>query len=339
MIHKKHIILLVALFAVVIPGSSQVVQAKSAKKNIRIAMLAPRGTSVVRAFKKIDKNIEKATNGEWGIKVYASGVAGDEKDILRKMRVGQMDATVVTTTGLSQIVPQIAILDVPGVIESYPELEAVQKSLNKEWEEMFLKAGFKLLSWGETGQYRFFSKIPLYNAADFRKTRPWLWPESHVMKELWKIMGANFVPLQVPEVYGALQTGMVDMVINTALAFVSLRWHSNLKYVSEKCTGVLIMAMIMNDDKWEGLPEVVKKEMLKTIEDNADTDAKEVRKADKKAYKMLLKRGYTSYKNDEKEWKGIEAKVVKRVTGRIFPAELLKRVRAITGPIRAKQGK
>ena len=132
--------LLLAL-TLALPGSVTRVEAGETQL-IRIATLAPRGSELTRGFQKIDQNLRAATNNGWGIRLYPSGVAGDEKDVIRKMRVGQMDASIITTTGLSQIVREVAVLDAPGVITGYTELERVQKAMNKEWEENFRKAGF-----------------------------------------------------------------------------------------------------------------------------------------------------------------------------------------------------
>ncbi|MDH5670763.1 MAG: TRAP transporter substrate-binding protein DctP [Myxococcales bacterium] len=319
---------LILAFAMAIPGSTSPAQAK-AKNLIRIATLAPRNTDLTRGFQKIDQGLKTATNGEWGIRLYPSGVAGDEKDVIRKMRVGQMDASIVTTTGLAQIVREVAVLNAPGVITNYTELERVQKSMNKEWEQTFEKSGFKLISWGESGQYRYFSKAPVTRPGDLKNMRPWLWPESHVMKEIYKAVGANGVPLGLPEVYGALQTKMIDAVIATSLALVALQWHSKLDHVTNETSGVLLGAMIMNSKKWESIPADVKSTLEEEIRKNTEGDSKSVRKNDLRAYKKLLKRGYTGTNysaQGKKEYDDMSATVRKRMTGRVYPQALLDRV-------------
>jgi TRAP-type C4-dicarboxylate transport system substrate-binding protein len=261
--------------------------------------------------------------------LYPSGVAGDEKDVIRKMRVGQMDSSIVTTTGLSQIVREVAVLDAPGVITNYEELERVQKAMNKEWEQLFEKSGFKLFAWGETGQYRYFSKGPVKTPSDLKTKRPWLWPESHVLKEVYAALGATGVPLQVPEVYGALQTGMVDALVATALAVVALQWHPKLDHVTERTNGVLLGAMIMNTEKWKSIPPDVQAKLEAEIKKATEGDANSVRQNDNKAYKNLLKRGYTATQftdAGEKEYEKMSETVRKRLVGRVYPQALLDRV-------------
>ena len=125
---------LMAALALVMPGSSPTASAAGGGK-IKIATLSPRGSAMDTAFKKLNAKLSEATGGSWGVKYFPSGVAGDEKDVLRKMSVGQMDATIITTTGLSQIVREIAVLDAPGVVKGYKEnLMPAQGALTTEEE-------------------------------------------------------------------------------------------------------------------------------------------------------------------------------------------------------------
>ena len=331
MIRKLIAPALIAAIAVVVPGSSEVVRAQKTRF-VRLATLAPRGTELYIEFKKFDRRLRKATNNQWGVRIYAGGMAGDEKDMIRKMRVGQMDSAVITNVGLSQVVREVAVLDAPGVIETYAQLEAVQKEMNEEWEEMVLRKNFKLLSWWEAGQYRLFSKGTVQSLNDLRAHRVWLWPDSIILKELWRAVGANGVPLALPDVFGALETGMVDLLIATPVALVALQWQRKLDHMSRYATGVLIMSWIMSKSSWDGLPPEAKAEIEKLVVKNTERAKKIARREDAAAYKKLLNRGYTEIIETPKqhaEMEAIFAKVRKQLTGRVFPASLIKRVQGI----------
>jgi TRAP-type C4-dicarboxylate transport system substrate-binding protein len=315
--------------ALAVPGSARTAKAAKAKNMIRIATLAPRDTELTRGFARIDKGLRTATGDNWGIQLYPSGIAGDEKDVIRKMRVGQMDGSVITTTGLSQIVRDVTVLDAPGVINNYAELERVQGAMAKEWATSFEKSGFKLIAWGEVGQYRYFSTKPVKRPADLKTMRPWLWPESYTLKEIYHTLGVTGVPLGVPEVYGALQTNMVDACVSTAIATVALQWHTKLTYITNRTHGVLLGAMIMTNDKWNGIPPDVKATLEEQIRQNTEGDAKNVRQDDDKAFKKLLSRGHTGIDytpEGEKEYEAMAKTVRERMIGRVYPKELLDRV-------------
>jgi TRAP-type C4-dicarboxylate transport system substrate-binding protein len=248
------------------------------------------------------------------------------------MRVGQMDGSVITDTGLGQIVREVNVLSSPGVIEGYTELERVQSAMQKEWNATFEKEGWKLVAWGETGQYRYFSKGAVRSPSDLKNLRPWLWPDSHVMKEIYRVVGANGVPLGVPEVYGALQTGMIDAIISTAIATVALQWHTKLTHVTKRTHGVLTGAMIMSKAKYDSILADVRATLEEQIRKNTEGDAKNIRKDDDKAYNKLLERGYTATEytpEGEKAYNAMAKQVRDRLVGRVYPKELLERVMKI----------
>jgi len=323
---------LLAATALVVPGSTHVAEAGGGK--IKIATLAPRGSDLEKNFKKISKKIKDATGGAWSIKFYPSGVAGDEKDVIRKMRVGQMDASIITTTGLSQIVREVAVLDAPGVINSYKQLDRVKKTMSAEWEKTFAAKGFNLIAWGEGGEYRLFSKKPIKSITSLKGMRPWLWPESQVMKEVYRSVGATGIPLGVPEVYGALQTNMVDAVYATGIAAVGLQWWSKVSYVTEDTTGVLLFGMVMTDKRWQALPADVRTILADEAQKGARSDIKGIRKTDRRSIKKLIKRGIKSTKWDAgalAAYDKMSAQVRKRLTGRIYPKALLDKVQKVAG--------
>ena len=325
---------LIAAFALLAPGGGGPANAAETEY-LRVATLAPRDSDLAKGFMKLDKGMRSATSNAWGVKLYPSGVAGDEPDVIRKMKIGQMDASIITSVGLSQIVRETTLLNTPGVIRTYKALEAVQKEMTPEWEKDFDKAGYKLLAWGETGQLRWFAKNPLTRPTSIKSMRPWVWPASHSMKELYHVIGATGVPLAVPEVYGALQTNMIDVVTTTAVALVSLQWHATLKYTTKSTSGVLVGGMLMNSSKWTSLPPDVQKVVQTEVTKNQESDKQDIRKADERSYDNLLKRGMTA--NDwggdvQAEYEQIADQVQKRLAGRIYSPETLARVKKIADP-------
>lgn len=299
---------------------------------IKIATLAPRSSDLVRGFVRIDKGLRGATNNQWGLQLYPSGVAGDEKDIIRKMRVGQMDGTVVTSVGLSQILKELAVLTAGGAIENYEQVERVQKAFNAEWEAKLAENGFKLTGWGEIGLIRYFSQEPLYSPSDLKKQRPWVWPESHTMKAMWHAIGVTGVPLGVPEVYGALQTGMINAVTSTALAVIALQWFPKLTHVTKRSHGPLVGGMVFSNAKWNSMPDDVKKQLNEQISKHYQGDNRNIREDDKKAYENLIKRGYVSVaytEQGEKDYLEFAKKARESLVGRVYSREVLDKVMSV----------
>jgi TRAP-type transport system periplasmic protein len=321
---------LIGAMVLALPGGEVATAADT--QYLKIATLAPRDSDLAKAFLKLDKQLKTATGGAWGVKLFAGGTQGDETDVIKKISEGQLDASLITSVGLSQIVRETTLLTTPGVITSYKQLEAVQASLSKEWEANFEKAGYKLLGWGETGQLRWFAKTPLTRPGSVAQMRPWVWPASHSQKETLRAAGGNGVPLGVPEVFGALSTGMIDMVISTCVAMVSLQWHANLKYMTKNTTGILVGALLMGGNRWKAMPPDVQKLVAQEVTKNRAEDKTEIRAADERSFSAMLKRGYTA-----NEWTGaaiseynkISETVQKRLVGRMYTQAQLDKVKAL----------
>jgi TRAP-type C4-dicarboxylate transport system substrate-binding protein len=332
------IVALLAVFVLGVPGSPRRVEADG-EIELRVATLAPRNSPFMRDFERlVDKRLRQETNGAVRISLYPSGSAGDETDMLRKMRAGQLDAAMITSEGLGLILPEVNVLRAPGIITTYQQLESVQKVMLPQFDRSFEAKGFKLIAWGEAGEYRYFSRQPVYQPADIRKMRPWLWPSSPIMKETWQAIGAVGVPLGMAEVYGALQTRMVDLVESTAIAYTAFMWHTtDLAYVTEATSGVLVGAWLMNKSAFDKLRPEWQAVLLRLAEDNNQSTRLRTREGDAKAYDLLVKRGLKVTKftpSGEQQLAAIRKQVREHLVGRVYSADLLAQVQQVAGASR-----
>lgn len=314
-----------ATAAVATPGAVPQVASAEAATELRIATLAPSGSSWMKVFNAWNLTIQKQTNDTLKFRFYTGGSQGDERDFVRKMRAGQMDGASITTTGLGQLVRQVLVLSVPGVFNEYQELDRVRAALNERFEGMFDQEGYTLLGWGDVGKTRLFSMERVERPSDIKKLRPWAWKDDLIFTEFLKVVGANPVRLGVPEVYPALQTGMVDTLPASALAAVSLQWYTRLKYVSKRNSGIIVGATLIRKDKFEQLTDEQKKVLIETGIRAHVALNKMIRRDDDKSYQTVLKRGIAEVDTTQThdEWEAVSAQVRERLTGRIYPKSLL----------------
>jgi TRAP-type C4-dicarboxylate transport system substrate-binding protein len=321
-----------SLAVLFVPGAQKPAEAGN-QIEIKIATLAPRNSPFMREFERLDKKLRAETNDGVRIRLYTSGSAGDENDVLRKMRSGQLDSAMITSDGLGLVLPEVNVLRTPGVVNNYKQLEAVQNVMLPEFDKSFEEKGFKLIAWGEAGEYRYFSREPVKEPSDIKKMRPWLWPSSPIMKEMWKAIGAVPVPLGMGEVYGAVQTKMIDLVESTAIAYVALQWqNTDLAYVTDETSGVLIGAWLINKSIFDKLEPEWQKIMMRLAQENNQATRLRTREADGLAFKRLIERGLKVTKlNDAGKQQMVEVRkhVRAAMTGRIYSAELLARVQQI----------
>ena len=94
-------------------------------QRIKFATVAPEGSTYLKVLREYADEVEKLTNGEVTFKIYPSQVQGDEKDVLRKIRVGQLHSAGFTGVGLGEILPEIRILELPMLYRNYEEVDYI----------------------------------------------------------------------------------------------------------------------------------------------------------------------------------------------------------------------
>jgi TRAP-type C4-dicarboxylate transport system substrate-binding protein len=327
---KSWLVFVLAAACLLVGGSTAPRAEADGKTIIRYATIAPGGSSFGKILKAWGRSLTKETEGRVEFRYYSGGSQGDERDFIRKMRAGQMDAAGVTTIGLGIVVRPVLVLSAPGVIETYEQLGRVREKMNDRFAKMFEDAGFVLLAWSDAGKGRIMSTKPIYKPADLKKARPWAWKDDPIFTEFLKVVGANAVRLGVPEVYGALQTKMVDVVPASPLAAVALQWFTKLKYMSKDSFGIILGASVVKKEKFDQLSEHDQKVLMDTSRRAANTLDKVVRRDDARAYDVLLERGMQLVDTGphRAEWDDAADQTRERLTGRIFSKSLLADVQA-----------
>lgn len=322
-------LLAIAAGLLLLPGSFPNADAAPAV-TLRIATLAPEGSSWMRVFEAWNNSLKKETNNTLQMQFYAGGAQGDEKDFVRKIRAGQMDGAVVTSTGLSQVVKPVLVLGAPGLITEYAQLDKVRSRFQNQFDQKFEQAGYKLLGWGDVGQARLFSTKQITRPSQLRTVRPWAWRDDVIYSEFLKAVGANPVLLGVPEVYPALQTGMVDTVPSSALSAVALQWFSRLKYMSKQPMGVIGGATMVSKAKFDSLAAEHQKALSSTGEKAHRALRRSIRGDDARAYRTLLRRGIKEVDTDpyRAEWDAKAKETRERLAGRLYPKSMLDRIEA-----------
>lgn len=329
---KRLLVALVATGAFALPGTAPLPSAQAEQATvIRFASLAPAGSSFMKVMQAWNRSLKKETQNRVELRFYSGGSQGDERDFIRKVRAGQMDAAGVTTTGLGMVVRPVLVLSAPGLITEYPQLERARNQLSQRFGEMFDQAGFKLLAWGEAGKNRLFSVEEFATPTDLKSRRPWAWKDDPIFAEFIRVIGANPVRLGVPEVYPGLQTRMVDTVPASAIAAVALQWYTRLNYMAKDNFSIIIGGSIIKREKFDELSEADQKALISTSERAARALDTLSRRDDDKAYESLVSRGMVEVDTSahRAEWDHIAEATRENLTGRVYSESLLQAVQKV----------
>jgi TRAP-type C4-dicarboxylate transport system substrate-binding protein len=324
-------ILLLLVLGLLISGDSFTMQARAeATHQLRIATLAPRDSPLGDVYQQLKTGMKERTGGQVNMKMYYGGVAGDEITVVRKMRVGQLDGALITSTGLSALVRQVLVMEAPGLIRSYPELDAVREDLAPQLEALFDEAGYKLIAWGDAGKTRIFSTQKIYSPSDLQNVRPWVWRDSATMRAFIKAAGANGVLLNLPEVYSGLQTGIIDTVIASSVGVLAFQWHTKLKTMAKQAGGIVTGAFVIKKDHLETLPKEARDYLDEVSEKTEEIFRVEGRKIDDEAAVTLSKRlKVINLFRAQRQWEEVQFTARESLVGRMYSRALLNRVQEI----------
>lgn len=322
-----------------IAATPAILRAQSAPADaitLRVATLAPNGSAWMRVLNAWNNSLKQRTSNRLQFRFYAGGAAGDERDAVRKMRVGQMDGAVITTVGLAQIVRPVLVLQAPGVCTSYAKLDAVRSQLAAEFEREFDTAGYKLMGWGDAGVGRVFANRPIIGPSDMRQTRMWSWRDDPLWQAVLSAAGVTGVELGLPEVYPALQTNRIDAFPGTALAAIAFQWNTKATHVTGGTHDVVIGATVLKKEKFDALAPDLKAALVETSTQAHQALAARIRRDDEAALRTILSRGVTQDNTTPQQaaWEQVFRQARTSLAGRLYSAELLARVETIARGVR-----
>jgi TRAP-type transport system periplasmic protein len=331
MMRSFAMIVALAVMLVTLPGG-RVLHADAGEPIvIKVATMAPRTRELNTRAKRYNQRLAEETGGRVQFRTYWGGVAGDDTTVMRKLRTGQIDAAPVGTDIVSRYVRQATVLIAPQTFFNYAQVDAVRKELSPEFNAEAYQNGMKIITWWDAGRVRIFSKKPVRNFTDLRTGRPWLYPSSTLLKEFYRMIDVTGVPLDISEVYGGLQTDMIDIVwISPILASV-LRWSGHTHYMSATAVNVIQGAFILRRETWDSLSDAERAAIEKITAEQSGKNQKQFREDDEKAFVKLQTRGMTpvEFANPE-EWRAAGRKLRQAMIGRTYTKEMLARVEAIT---------
>ena len=307
---------------------------------VKVATVAPEGSSWMKEFRAFEKDLSLSTNGQIQFKIYPNAVQGGEKDVLRKMRLGQIDVGTFTGVGLGEIVPEVRILDLPFLFRTSEEVDYVYTALFKEFQQKFIKKGFFLVGWAEVGFVYTFTKTPIAKPEDFRKIKMWLWKGDPLAKATFDVMKIQSVPLDITDVYTSLQTGLVDGVYISPYGVLALQWFTKTKYMLNYPLTNSVGAILITTKKLNSIPENLRGVFVEMTKNNMLKIVIQSRKDNLASIQALQKSGiHLTTVNDKKtiaEFDEIGRQTREKLVGSLYSQELLKQVLALLDEYRTK---
>ncbi|MBI4212645.1 MAG: TRAP transporter substrate-binding protein DctP [Deltaproteobacteria bacterium] len=326
----KRLIIMIALFLVA--------STSHAAQEIKFALLAPEGSTWAKIIHEWDEELRAKTANRLALKIYAGGVLGDESDVIRKMRIGQVHAGAFTSMGLGFINPASRLFDLPFMFQTYAEVDAVATKLQPKLEPGFLPKGFVLLGWTETGFVNIFSNKPAASRKDLKGMRMWAWEGDPLVEALYRQFSIVPIPLALPDVYTSLQTNLIDAVYAPPLGAIAMQWFSRTKYITDLKLANSVGGILITQKAYMSIPEPDRKILMETARTYARKVIERTRVENEQSYAALTKAGLTMVNVPAEEAVAIRETSVKvwdGLVGKLYSTEQLNEAKAALDAFRA----
>jgi TRAP-type C4-dicarboxylate transport system substrate-binding protein len=328
----------VAVVALGLLGAAAPLAQAQTTTTLSIATLAPDGSAWMKVFNDFNAEVQQKTGGSVKFQFFAGGVAGDEKDTVRKMRGGSLDGAAITAVGLGQIAPQVRVLELPFLVQTDGELDYVRNQLSGQFTAAFSAAGFKLLSWGDVGWVYLWSNTSITSRGDLDNTKMWAWTDDPVVQDMFGKLNVSTVPLGVPDVYTSLQTGLINACYGPPLAVLSLQWYTKVKDVTSIPISKSVGAIVLTNDAWNKLTTDQQNAVTAASADLQTEFTNTIRTQNNGAMAVLLKHGITQVTTPPTFVTDMTSQaqgVWTDLEGKLYPASLLTQVQSLLATYRA----
>lgn len=258
---------------------------------IKLGSLAPNGSPWDKALRMIASEWSAISNGKIILKIYPGGIVGNEEDMLRKMRIGQLNAAGLTGVGMCRVFPDILAVQLPLLIRTDKELYYVLEKMRPIFEKKMEEKGFKILLWSKIGWVHFFSKNPVIKPEDLRAHKLFNYAGDPDGVQAWKQAGFHPVPLSPTELMTALQSGMVNAFTTTPLSAAAYQWFGLAKNMCGMKWAPLIGGVVVSIKTWQKISPDLREKLLKAARKIGREAQVEIDKADAEAVKIMKEHG------------------------------------------------
>jgi len=299
---------------------------------IKMGTLAPEGSSWMKTFNALKTEVMKRTENKVQFRIYPGGVLGDEMDMLRKMKIGQIQCAAFTSGGLSAIFKEIDVLQVPFLFQTYDEVDATLRKMDPFFRKGFEDNNYIFLGWSEGGFIYLMSTVPIASVADLQKTKVWTWEESPMSKSIFDEAGVKAIPLSVPDVMVGLQTGLVDVVYAPPTGAITLQWFTKVKNLTDVPLAYLAGGIVMRNDIFKQISSPHQNFILESFQNHLDQLKTVTRDENRDAIKVMTKQGVkliTPSKDQIDEFKRLSNKAMGHISGRSFSKKVLDEVTSL----------
>jgi TRAP-type C4-dicarboxylate transport system substrate-binding protein len=316
----KVLIALAAVAWLVLPLGAQ------APVLVKMATLVPTGSSWELILKEMAVKWTKASGGRVKMNLYAGGVKGDDPEVVRQMRLGTVDAALLTAVGVAAIDKSVYALGVPMMYDSYEELYYVLDRLRPRLESQLDAKGFVVLNWADGGWVHFFSKSPVATPDDLRREKLFQWADDSDAIGIWQSAGfVNIRPLPSTELASSIQSGLVTAFGAPPQVAVITQYYNHAKNMTDLKWNLLLGATVIRKAVWERIPADARPALVEAAQEAGRRLREDIRGSADKDVAEMKKRGLNVVAVPaaaKAQWLKMAESTYPNIRGKIVPADV-----------------
>ncbi|MBN2077944.1 MAG: TRAP transporter substrate-binding protein DctP [Spirochaetes bacterium] len=273
----------------VIMASTAAVPARAV--TVKLGSIAPDGSPWDIALKRIAAEWRSISGGAVDIKIYPGGIVGNEPDMIRKMRIGQLQAAIFTGMGMSYITPEVFSLSLPYLVRNDDELDYLMKKTGPRFARLIEAKGFVVVVWSKAGWVNFFSKKPVIYPKDLKSQKLAVAEGDAEILQSWRVMGYSAVPLATNDLMTSLQNGMVEAFYSPPLVAASFQWFGIAKHMCGLKIAPMIGGLVISKKTWDAIPAATRQKLVASAKRIVDEMYAETQALERRAIVTMRKHG------------------------------------------------
>ena len=310
---------------------------------LKIATLSPEGSMWMEKMRQGADQVAVETQDRVKFKFYPGGVMGNDKAVLRKIRIGQLQGGALVSGSLSSLFPANQIYAQPMKFMTLEEVDYIRKQMDQFIIDGLDKAGFVTFGLSGGGFAYIMSKKPIKTIQDLQKRKVWVPDNDKLSQEAIKTFGITPIPLPLADVRTSLQSGLIDTVAISPVGAIVLQWHTQIRYVTNIPLIYLHAVLALDKKKFLKISPQDQKIVTRIMTRAFQEIALQNREDDSKAIEAMKTRGIefiTPDKPHRNEWLATAGKASqKMVESGILPKDVVEKIDRLLMEFHAKDSK
>lgn len=200
---------------------------------LNIATLYPEGTGVVNHLQQAGRDIHQATDGRVSMRVLAGGTMGDDRAVLRRIRIGQLHGALSQAGAFASFYKDSQVLNLPLAFRDYDEVDHVRSHLDP-----IIRQGFEDNDWivfgpVDGGFAYLMTKEPVETVGQLRQQKVWVPANDPASAMAAEAFDVSPTVLDIGAVLTSLQTGVIDAFAAPPVAALTLQWHGRVSHLTD----------------------------------------------------------------------------------------------------------